>query len=197
MLRSRRATRSSWPAKSILRGGMLASRAGSRITRFHRSRFVRRLISGDLIFAVIAQQPDLHRALVEVSAGELLDAVPQDRSGDGSGVDLVGLAGLALAASGLPHQSWGDPHDSLAAGHERPLEVMGDVPAVLQRPDHVRVDLVRPAQRLAVPVVIRGDLSFAAHLARAGVDGREGVGALVGIRSDHDHSACPFNRVFV
>jgi hypothetical protein len=29
----------------------------------------------DLIFAVIAQQPDLHRALVEVRARELLDAV--------------------------------------------------------------------------------------------------------------------------
>jgi hypothetical protein len=71
---------------------------------------------------------------------------------------------------------------------------MGDVPAVLQRPDHIGVDLMRPAQRLAVPVVIRGDLEFAANLARARIDGRESVGALVGIRSDHDHSGCPFNR---
>jgi hypothetical protein len=143
---------------------------------------------------VIAQQPDLHRALVEVGAGKLLDALLQDCPGNGSRVDLVGLAGLTLASPGLPHQPRGDAHDPLAAGHERPLEVMGDVPAVLDRSHHIGVDVVRPVQRFAVPVIVCCDLAFAAHLAGAGVDGGEGVRALVGIRSDHDHSACPFNR---
>ncbi len=62
-----------------------------------------------------------------------------------------------------------------------------DVPAVLQRPHHLGVNLVRPAQCLTMPGVIRGDFSFATDLSGAGIDGREGVGALVGIRSNHDH----------
>jgi hypothetical protein len=57
--------------------------------------------------------------------------------------------------------------------------MVGYVPAVLQRPHHIRVELPRPLQRLAVPAVVRGDLALAYDLAGSGVDGGECVGALV------------------
>ena len=41
------------------------------------------------------------------------------------------------------------------------------MPAVLERPDGFGVQGVCPAQRLAVPGVIRGDLAFAADLSMA------------------------------
>lgn len=86
-----------------------------------------------------------------------------------------------------PHELRRDPDDALPGSHERALEVVRYVPAVLQRPHDVRVELVRPLQRLAVPGVIRWDLALVEDLAGPGVDGGECVGALVGIRSNHDH----------
>ena len=44
---------------------------------------------GDEIVAVIGDQPDLHRPLVQVRAGEVLDPVLDDRAGDRERVDLV------------------------------------------------------------------------------------------------------------
>ena len=52
----------------------------------------------DEIVAVIGQQPDLHRLLVQERGGEALDAVLDDSSGDRERVDLIRLARLALAA---------------------------------------------------------------------------------------------------
>jgi hypothetical protein len=148
----------------------------------------------DLVFAVIAEQPDLHRVLVEVGAGKLLDPLLEYCPRDCPRVDLIGLAGLALSATRLAHQPRRDPHDALPGGHEAALEVVGDVPAVLQRPHNLRVNLLGPSQCLTVSGVIRGDLSFTTDLPGTGVDGSERVGALVGIRSNHDHSVRPFNR---
>jgi len=36
----------------------------------------------DVSFAVVAEQPDLHRGLVQERAGEPVDALPEDRPGD-------------------------------------------------------------------------------------------------------------------
>jgi hypothetical protein len=44
-----------------------------------------------------------------------------------------------------------------------------------------------PALALGLSLLGGGDLSLAEHLSCVRVDGREGVGALVGVHSDHDH----------
>lgn len=51
---------------------------------------------GDEIVAMIEQQPNLHRLLVQIRDRELLDTVLDDRAGDRQRVDLVRLAQLAL-----------------------------------------------------------------------------------------------------
>jgi hypothetical protein len=91
----------------------------------------------------------------------------------------------------LTHQVGWDSHDALARCYERDLKMVRNVPAVLQRPHNFWVEFARLGERLTVACVVSGDLAFAAQLARAGVDGGEGVGALVGIRSDHDHVVVP------
>ena len=151
--------------------------------------------SGDLVdvpFAMVAEQTNLHSGLIEERAGKAIDALSEDRSGDRAGVDLVRLAGLALPATGQAHELRRDPDDTLPRGHERTLEMVGYVPAVLQCPHHIRVELPRPLQRLTMRSVVSGDLTLAYDLAGPGVDGSERVRALVGIRSDHNHLLGPF-----
>ena len=50
----------------------------------------------DEILAVVEQQPDPHRPLVEVRGREGLHAVLDDRARDRLRVNLIGLAALAL-----------------------------------------------------------------------------------------------------
>ena len=58
---------------------------------------------GDQIAAVIEQQPDLDRLLVQERDGEPLDTVPDDGAGDRQRVDLIRLARrpFALARGAL------------------------------------------------------------------------------------------------
>ena len=50
------------------------------------------------------------------------DAFAHHGAGDGQRVDLVGLAGAALAAARLTHPRRRDPHDAFARGDQRKLE---------------------------------------------------------------------------
>jgi hypothetical protein len=68
----------------------------------------------DQIGAVVAEQPDFHRLLVQVRDRELLDAVLDDRAGDRERIDLIGLARLPLAAARSAHPVGSDTHDPLA-----------------------------------------------------------------------------------
>ncbi len=52
----------------------------------------------------------------------------------------------------------------------------------------------RPAQRVEMALFLRGDFLLAEKLPGVRVDGREGVGALVDIRSDRNHPARPLDR---
>jgi len=72
--------------------------------------------------------------------------------------------------------------------------MMGEVPAILDRPHDLPVEFVRPTQRFQVPSILRDDLSLAEQLSGPSVDGRQRMGALVGVRPDHDHPSRPFNR---
>jgi hypothetical protein len=83
---------------------------------------------GDEILAVIEQQADLHRPLVQVRDGELLDPVLDHRAGDRERVDLIGLARLALPLARGTHPLRCHPDDPLAGGQQRLLKAPGDVP---------------------------------------------------------------------
>ena len=97
---------------------------------------------GDEIFAMVGEQPDLHRPPVEVGAGEALNSILDHRPGDRERVDLVRLARLSLAAPRGAHPLRRNPDDALASGDQRLLEPARDVPAVLDRPH----PLPRPAR---------------------------------------------------
>jgi hypothetical protein len=147
---------------------------------------------GDQVLAVVAEQPDLHRLLVEVGGGKALDAVLDHGPGDRERVDLVRLARLALAAAGGAHPLWRHAHDPLAGRDQRLLEPARDVAAVLDRPHPLFVQPARPAQRGQMPRLLGLDLPGAAHPACPRVHSRQRVRALVRVRSDHDHLHRPF-----
>ncbi len=152
---------------------------------------------GNQDLPVIAQQPDLDGLLVEEGGREPLDALAQYSAGDRSRVDLVGLPRLSFAATRGTHQLRCDTQNTLTRGHERALEALRDVPAVLDCPHDLLAELTRPAQPLKMPLVGCSDLALGEHLPSVRVDGSEGVGALVGVHSDDDHPARPFNRGLV
>ena len=110
-------------------------------------------------------------------------------------VDLVGLAGLAFAATRDAHQLRRDPEHSLARGDQRLLEMVGEVATVLDCRHQLLADAASSATRRDGLALSPGFLS-PQQLARRCVDGRHCVGALMNVRSDHDHPARPFNRWF-
>ena len=84
-----------------------------------------------------------------------------------------------------------DPHDPLAGRDQRLLEPLGDVPAVLDRPHTIVIQVTRPADRGQMSGIVSCDLAVAAHLAGAVVDRRQRVRPLVRVRPDHDHMTVP------
>ncbi len=142
---------------------------------------------------MIEQQLDLQGVLVQMSGGEGVDALPECGSGDRARVDWVGLPAGSLGASFSGGQVGRDPQDALPCGYEEPLEGAGEVPAVLDRPYPFGVwQAAGPVGQLDEPVLARGDRLVVQELSVGGVDGGEGVGVLVYVRSDQDHSYRPF-----
>jgi hypothetical protein len=137
---------------------------------------------GDEIGAMIEQQADLDRPLVQIRDREPLDPVTYDRAGDRERVDLIGLARLALPVARGAHPMRRDAHDPLAGGQQRLLEPARDVPAILDRPHPLLIQAARPPDRGEMPRIIRLDLPAAADPAGSLVDRRERVRSLVGVR---------------
>ena len=114
---------------------------------------------GDQILAMIEQQADLHRLLVQIRDREPLDAVLDDRAGDRQRVDLIGLARLALPLPRGTHPVRRHPHDPLARRKQRLLEPARARPAVLDRPHAIVIQPTRPPDRGQMPRVIGLDLA--------------------------------------
>src|ERR671922_2117485 len=72
-------------------------------------------------------------------------------------------------------------------GEQRPLEPPRDVAAVLDRPHPLLIQTARPAHRGQMSRLLGLDLAAAADPARARVDRRQRVPALVRVHPDHDH----------
>ncbi len=87
-----------------------------------------------------------------------------------------------------------DAHDALPTRDQEPLERSRHVPAVLERPDPLPIELARPHQQLAEAALARRRGQLPAGARRERVDRPAGVGLLVCVRPDHDHVHRPFDR---
>ena len=148
---------------------------------------------GHQIVAVIGQQADLHRVLVQIRNREAVDPVLDDGASDGQRVDLIRLASLPLPAPRSAHPMRRHANDPLARGQQRLLEPARDMPAVLDRPHPLLVEASRPTQRGQMPRFLSLDLALAVDPARAIVHSRQHMCALVRVRADHDHLDRPFD----
>ena len=77
---------------------------------------------GDQVGAVVEEEADVHRLLVQIRDRELLDPVLDDRAAHGERVDLIGLAGLAFALARGAHAMRRDPDYPLAGRQESLLQ---------------------------------------------------------------------------
>jgi hypothetical protein len=74
------------------------------------------------IAAMVRQQANLHRPLVQIGGREGVNTILDDRPGDCERVDLIRLPRRALAAPGGAHPMWRDAHDTFAGSDQRLLE---------------------------------------------------------------------------
>jgi riboflavin biosynthesis pyrimidine reductase len=147
---------------------------------------------GNEIVAVIGDQPDLHRLLVQKRRRKALHAVLDDRARDRERIDLVRLAGLTLPTPRRAHPVRRHPHHSLASGDQSLLKPPRDMPAVLNCPHPLVIEPARPLHRREMPRFVSLDLPMTANPTRCVVDRRQRVRALMRVRPDHDHMHRPF-----
>jgi len=100
----------------------------------------------DEVVAVIDEHLQLTQPLLTL-ARMVEPWLPQRRARDGEGVDGVGFPGAAAGPPLRRHQLRRHPHQPLARVHERPLELTGQLPAVLQRPQPLVAERRRPLQQ--------------------------------------------------
>ena len=115
--------------------------------------------------------------------------MPQRGHRDGLGIDRIRLAGLSSTTAGAGHQPGRDSHHSVPGAQQVTLQAAGQMPAVLQCKSDLRplrsplhqqqVAFAGRCHRLlteATPDVINSD---------------HRMGALMRIRSNHDHAELP------
>ena len=78
-------------------------------------------------------------------------------------------------------------NDALTCGDKALLKAPRDVPAILDRPHALVIQVTRPAQRVDVPALVGVNLAGATYAPGAIVDSRKRVCVLVRVRPDHDH----------
>ena len=98
------------------------------------------------LLAVINQQLDLQRCLIDGGHRQRVNPLTQRRPRDRHRVDRVRLAGAALSAAALAHQLRRDAHDALAALDQEALQRPRDMATVLDRPNPLAVKPLTPAQ---------------------------------------------------
>src|SRR5665213_2002122 len=142
---------------------------------------------------MIEQQLDLQRPSVQVRGWQGVDSLAEGGSGDRARVDRVGLPTGSLLPAFSGGQVRRDPDDTLSGAGEKPLEGAGEVPAVLQCPYPLGVsEITGPVEQFDEPSLARRDRLVVEKLPIGGVYRGEGVGVLVCVRSEEDHSYRPF-----
>ena len=107
----------------------------------------------DELVAVVGQDPDLIRLLVQKRDWQRVDPFSERGSRDRGRVDRVRLPGFAHRPSRGLSQPRRDPHDPVAAGEQPALKAPGHVSAVLDRPHPLLVELCGEPKRFKRTVV--------------------------------------------
>ena len=121
---------------------------------------------GHDLVAVVVEDADLERLLVQVRDRERVDPFSERGARDRGRVDRIGLPRLAYCPPGGLGQPRRDADDSVTAGEKPALQPAGHVPAVLDRPHALGVELCGEPQRQKRAVVRRRDRQLPARRRR-------------------------------
>jgi len=138
------------------------------------------------VFAVVNEQ--LH---VPTGMGVLGPWNPRlaDRGpGDVHRIERVALAARPGVLTGQCHQLWGHPDDRLRGGGQRPLQAVGELPAVLDRELDLPAELRQhPPQQLPMTGVNRAEGPIPAELTAGRINRNRAMGVLVDVDPNCDH----------
>ena len=140
---------------------------------------------------MIDQQPQVEFRSFELRGGQPVEPFAQRSPGDGDRVDAVGLPALAAAAACVSHQPRRDPQHTLSPLDQETLERSRHVPAVLERPGSLIIELAGPAEQRLEPADADLDRPLAEHLARRCAGRGDRVRALVHVRPENNHPPRP------
>jgi hypothetical protein len=107
----------------------------------------------DQLIAVIGQDPDLERLLIEERDRQRVDPFPERGASDRGRVDRIGLPRLAHRPPRALREPGRHPDHPITARDQPALQATRHVPAVLDRPHPLAIELGREPQRLKRPVV--------------------------------------------
>ena len=133
--------------------------------------------------AVIEEQPQVAGGLV--LHGDRQVRVGERRARDRERVDCIGLPESASVLPCPCHQLRRDADDPLTTREQEALKSPADAAHVLECPDALGVDRLRPGQQLGVARRPRGSGELVDELTAAGPDGDVGVRLLVRVNSDN------------
>ena len=137
----------------------------------------------DEILAVVEQEPDLARLVVEV--GDRQVGFAKRRPGDRQGIDRIGLAELALRAARTGHQLRRDAIPR-SAGDQLALEATADVATVLEPEPALLAQGAGPFKQPLVAALVACDRELVAKLAGGRVTAAAECFAC-GVDADRDH----------
>jgi hypothetical protein len=95
----------------------------------------------DDLVAVVVEDSDIERLLVQVRDRERVDPFSERGAGDRGRVDRIGLSRLAHRLAGCLGQARRNPDDSVTAGEKPAFQPAGHVPTVLDCPHPLGVEL--------------------------------------------------------
>ncbi len=107
----------------------------------------------DEVLAMVKQQLDLERLLVQPGARQRVDTFTNGCPSDAESVDVIRLAALARDAASARHQLRRDTNDPLPSCEQEPLKPSRDVTAVLDREDSITAELSRPADEVGMTAI--------------------------------------------
>lgn len=107
-------------------------------------------------------------------------------------IDRIGLAADPIDSASLTHEPRRHPHRVLPATDQVPLQVPGDMPAVLDREQALVVKVPCPRHEPLEAGAAGAHREFLEHLAGRSVDRDSRVGLLMRVDPDYDHLRSPF-----
>ena len=145
----------------------------------------------DQLIAIVLQQADLHRPLIQERDREPLDTLAQRRSRDRGRIDHIRLPRLRAQPAERQPSSPAAPAAPAPRPRPDPLEPRDHVPAILERPHALVTETRSEPKRLERSLISRRHGPLRDQRTTHRINSSQRMRPLVRVHPDHDHVHVP------